>query len=121
MPDRLVAALGTIPQLSVGSIVDILIVAALIYWLLLLIRGTVAEKMLLGIAILLGVGGLMGSVFQLTMLSWLIRTAGPFVLFGSLFVFQPELRRALEQVGRAGSLVPHRATFTGGTRTIDAV
>src|SRR5439155_16402057 len=94
---------------------------ALIYWLLLLIRGTVAEKILLGIVILLGVGSLLGTVLSLTMLSWLIRTTGPFVLIAALFVFQPELRRALEQVGRASSVLPHRGEATGTARTIDGM
>jgi len=106
---------------DVGSVVDIGIVAALFYWLLILIRGTAAEKMLLGVAILLALSSLLGTVLNLTTLNWLVRNAGPFVLIGALFIFQPELRRALEQVGRAGSILPHAGQATGSTRTIEAV
>src|SRR5438067_10527846 len=121
MPEWLQIGLSTFASHWVTNLVELGVVAAIIYWLLLLIRGTVAEKILLGIAILLGVGSLLGSVLNLTMLTWLIRNTGPFVLIGALFVFQPELRRALEQVGRAGSVLPHRGEVTGTARTIDGV
>ena len=113
--------LCSVVQLSLVSMVDIVLVAALIYWLLILIRGTVAEKMVLGVVILLGVGALVGTALELTMLRWLVFNAGPFALIAALLSFQPELRRALEQIGRAGSIIPHAAQSMGTTRTIDAV
>jgi diadenylate cyclase len=121
VPDWLQIGLITLTSHLVSSLLDIALVAILIYWLLMIIRGTVAEKILIGIAILLGFGSLAGTLLNLTMLSWLIRNTGPFLLIAALLVFQPELRRALEQVGRAGSVLPHRSEATGTARTIDGV
>jgi diadenylate cyclase len=121
VPDWLQIGLITLSSHLLSSILDIALVALLIYWLLMIIRGTVAEKILIGIAILLGVGSLASTLLNLTMLSWLIRNTGPFVLSAALLVFQPELRRAHEQVGRAGSVLPHRSEATGTARTIDGV
>jgi diadenylate cyclase len=119
--DLIQSILAATTRFDVGSIVDVAIVAALIYGVLILIRGTVAERMLLGIAILLVATAVIGSVLNLAMLSWLVRNVGPFILIAALLSFQPELRRALEQVGRAGSWIPHGAHVTGTARTIDAV
>src|SRR5947209_5026695 len=63
---------------DLGSAVDILGGTLLFYWLLILIRGTAAEKMLLGVVILLGLGSLVGTFLNLTMLRWLVTNVGPF-------------------------------------------
>ncbi len=100
----------TLGVLNPRSVMDILIVAAIIYWLLTLIQGTTAVMVVRGVAIVLLAGLLLSNVLQLTMLSWLIRNLIPAALVAIPILFQPELRRALEQLGRAGALFPHRGT-----------
>jgi len=85
------------------SIIDILLVAFVIYWLFILIRGTRAVRLVIGLSILYLVylGAL---VFDLQLLRRLLETAAVVGLFAVVVVFQPELRRALEQIGRIGSV-----------------
>lgn len=83
------------------DIVDILATSVLVYYFLLLIRGTRAVQMITGIIVLLALLGL-ANLFHLLLLSSILNL----VLIGAAvslpIVFQPELRRALEQIGRGG-------------------
>jgi diadenylate cyclase len=86
-------------QLDVGALLDIALVAAAIYYLLVLAKGTRAMQLLKGLAILLVVMEA-AQVLGLDTLQWIIRQA----IFASAVVvvilFQPELRAALDQMGR---------------------
>ncbi|MBI4497015.1 MAG: TIGR00159 family protein [Chloroflexi bacterium] len=98
---ELTTAIGTIlGRLDPRSVVEIFIVACLIYGLLLLLRGTTAMALLRGIGALFLVGFGLSTVFQLPMLGWLLRSSLPAMLIVIPVLFQPELRRVLEQVGR---------------------
>lgn len=85
------------------SIVDILLVAVIVYWLFILIRGTRAVRIVIGLSILYLVY-LAAQVLELRLLSTLLQTGAVVGLFAVVVVFQPELRRALEQIGRVGSV-----------------
>jgi diadenylate cyclase len=85
------------------SIIDILLVAVVIYWLFILIRGTRAVRIVIGLSILYLVY-LAAVFFGLKLLTTLMETAAVVGLFAVVVVFQPELRRALEQIGRIGSV-----------------
>jgi diadenylate cyclase len=85
------------------SVLDILLVAIVIYWLFILIRGTRAVRIVIGLSILYLVY-LGAQVAQLRLLSTLLQTGAVVGLFAIVVVFQPELRRALEQIGRFGSV-----------------
>ena len=85
------------------SIVDILLVAFVIYWLFILIRGTRAVRIVIGLSILYVVY-LAALAFGFDLLRRLLETAAVVGLFALVVVFQPELRRALEQLGRIGSV-----------------
>jgi len=85
------------------SIIDILLVAFVIYWLLILIRGTRAVRIVIGLSILYLVY-LAALFFGFELLKTLLETAAVVGLFAIVVVFQPELRRALEQIGRIGSV-----------------
>jgi diadenylate cyclase len=98
-----------IPRLDLRGLAEILIVALLIYGLLMMIKDTTAVMLVRGLAILILGGAFISSVFNLPTLGWLIRNTIPGLLVAILILFQPELRRALEQVGRAGRLLPHAA------------
>jgi diadenylate cyclase len=85
------------------SIIDILLVAFVIYWLFILIRGTRAVRIVIGLSILYLVY-LAALFFGFELLRRLMETAAVVGLFAVVVVFQPELRRALEQIGRIGSV-----------------
>ena len=85
------------------SIIDILLVAFVIYWLFILIRGTRAVRIVIGLALLYLVY-LAALFFGFDLLRRLLETAAVVGLFAVVVVFQPELRRALEQIGRIGSV-----------------
>ncbi len=85
------------------SILDIALVAFVIYWLFILIRGTRAVRIVIGLSILYLVY-LAAVLVGLDLLRRLMETAAVVGLFAVVVVFQPELRRALEQIGRIGSV-----------------
>jgi diadenylate cyclase len=85
------------------SILDIVVVAILIYWLFVLIRGTRAVRILIGLSIVALVY-IAAQALGLRLLSTLLQAGAVVGLFAVVVVFQPELRRGLEQIGRMGSL-----------------
>lgn len=87
-------------RLSLVALLDILVVAVIFYWLLTVAAGTRAMPLLRGIGILLGLIAVLGSVLDLTALRRLIQYALPALLVSLPVIFQPELRRALEQLGQ---------------------
>jgi len=100
------------------SIVDILVVAILIYWLFVLIRGTRAVRILIGLSIVALVY-LAAQALDLALLSTLLQAGAVVGLFAVVVVFQPELRRGLEQIGRMGSL--NRLFVSSEVSAADAV
>ncbi len=86
------------------SLLDIAIVAAIIFGMLYLVRGTQAAPLLRGVIILVALFGILGSIQALPAVSWLFQNTLPAFLIAIPVIFQPELRRALERVGRATQL-----------------
>lgn len=89
-------------QISVSAIVDIGITALLIYWLFSLIRGTRAVRLVIGVSVLFVVYALAIS-FRMLLLTQILQAGAVVGLFALVVIFQPELRRALERIGRVGS------------------
>lgn len=85
------------------EILDVAIVAVVIYQFLKLFRGTRATQLLGGL-VLLAVLGVVAVGLNLILLKWIFVNAGPYLAIALLVLFQPELRRALDQVGRLGHL-----------------
>jgi len=83
----------------IQHVIDISIVAFALYKLLLLIRETRAEQVLKGLAILLFATKL-SEVLQFNTIYWILKNTATVGVIALLIVFQPELRRALEQIGR---------------------
>src|SRR6202007_182582 len=86
------------PHLSMTNVIDILLVAFVIYQFLMLVRGTRAAPMLVGVAAV-ALGFYIARIGELTTLSWLISTLIPYVVFALIVVFQAELRHALANLG----------------------
>jgi len=89
-------------QLEPASAIDILIIGAIIYFALLLMRGTTAVQLVRGIVILLLVLAVLVRLFNLRVLEWVMRNSFPAVLIAIPIIFQPEIRRFLERLGRTG-------------------
>jgi diadenylate cyclase len=87
------------PQLSVIAVIDILVVAVIIYELLALIQGTRASLMLVGVCVL-ALAFYLSRLGELATLNWLIRTLLPYAVFAMIVVFAPEIRLALARLGR---------------------
>jgi diadenylate cyclase len=93
-----VSALG---YFGISDVIDIIATSILIYYVLLLIRGTRAVQILIGILVLLGLLGI-ATLFHLYLLGTILRLLVVGAAVTIPIVFQPELRRALEQIGRGG-------------------
>lgn len=103
------------------NILDILLVASVIYIALMMVRGTQAVQLLRGVILLALVVALIASLSGLTAFNWLVKSSSQALLVLVVIVLQPELRRALDRLGRAGgwSLWPTRDVETD--RVIQAV
>src|SRR6478672_3950787 len=89
-------------QIDLTALIDIGITALLIYWLFSLIRGTRAVSLVIGVSVLFAVYAA-ARAFDLRLLTQILQTLAVVGLFALVVVFQPELRRALERIGRVGS------------------
>ncbi len=88
-------------QLTWLSLLDILLVTAVIYGGFLLIRGTRAVQVLRGYVAIAIIILLLSSIPGLFAFRWMVNVIVPIMLLSIPVIFQPELRRALEQVGRS--------------------
>ncbi|HBC92371.1 MAG TPA: TIGR00159 family protein [Pelotomaculum sp.] len=91
--------LKAVLKFNLSSVIDIAIVAFVMYRLMLLIKGTRAVQLIKGLIVLLGLTAL-SSLFNLNTANWLLRQAMTALVVALPVVFQPELRRALEKLGR---------------------
>ena len=89
-------------RLDAGAVLDILLIAVAIYWLLLLLRGTTAMTVLRGVSVLLFGTFLFARIFDLTVVNWILERIITGLVIGVAIVFHPEIRRALERLGRTG-------------------
>jgi diadenylate cyclase len=87
------------------SVLDILLVTLIFFALLSSLRDTQAMVLLRGVIFLIVVMILLTTLVELPAFSWLIRNTLPALLLAIPVIFAPEIRRALERLGRAGSFV----------------
>lgn len=87
------------------TIVDILVVTALFYWLLWVAQGTRALSVIRGIVFLFLLLYLTGEVLHLRTLNTILAVIWPALIIAIPVIFQQELRRAFEQLGHAGSWI----------------
>jgi diadenylate cyclase len=92
-------AAGSWPHLTMISVIDILLVALIIYEFLALIRGTRAALILVGVSVVI-LAFYFSRVGQLTTLNWLISRVLPYAAFALIVIFAPEIRQALARLGR---------------------
>ncbi|MBM4258565.1 MAG: TIGR00159 family protein [Deltaproteobacteria bacterium] len=86
-------------QLRWQDAVDVALIAIVVYWISLLIRGTRAVQMLIGLVILFGTY-LLSQVLELYTLNWILDNFLTSILLVIVVLFQNDIRRALTEVGR---------------------
>jgi diadenylate cyclase len=87
------------------GIFDILLVTAIFFVILRWLRDTQALVLLRGVLLVIALISLLTSLEVLPAFSWLMRTTLPALLFVIPVIFAPEIRRALERLGRAGAIL----------------
>ena len=92
------------PAFGPAQALDIVIIAVLLYHVLRWIRRTQAWVLLRGLVVVL-ITAVLASVFELTAVRWIIDNAISMGLVVVVILFQPELRKALEQIGRGNYLI----------------
>lgn len=92
-----------VSQFRASSVLDVLLIATLIFSTLRLLSGTRAMTQLRGALALLLVAVLLGRIFDLTVVNFFVEHSFTAVLVGAAVIFQPEIRRALDRLGRTGS------------------
>src|SRR2546426_5614340 len=92
-----------VSQINWQTLLDLAAVTLIFYWFLTVVRGTRAVQLVRGIIILWLASALLSTVFHLATLTWIISNSGVALLVAIPIIFQPELRRALEQLGRTGT------------------
>jgi len=89
-----------LPNLALlTSIVDVLVVAAILYSLIMLAKGTRAWQIMWGLGVFLLIY-VLSDLFDLKTLNWLLRQIVPLAPVALVILFYPELRYALEEMGR---------------------
>jgi len=96
--------LWILSKLELRNLIDILLVAGFFYGVLVLVRGTQAVQLLRGVILIAITLVLVGSIASLTAFNWLLRNAGQALFVVVAIVLQPELRRALDRLGRASGI-----------------
>ena len=103
MPDLVNQLLFLFQRLDWLSLLDIVLVGLVIFVVLVMVRDTQAMTLLRGVILVVIGLSLLTSLVNLRAFSWLIRNTVPALLFAIPVIFAPEIRRALERLGRAGS------------------
>ena len=119
MADFISNLLFVFQRLNWLSVLDILLVAAIFFGLLYSVRDTQAMALLRGVIFLFVLLALLTSLVSLPAFSWLIKNSLPALLLSIPVIFAPEIRRALERIGRAGTFRP--ISKASGVETHEAV
>jgi len=103
------------------SVIDILLVAAVVFLILYLLRDTKALVLLRGVLFLIVIISLLSSFRVLPASSWLVSNTLPTLLLAIPVIFAPEIRRMLERIGRTGSIFAHEQYSSEMERIIQQV
>jgi diadenylate cyclase len=108
-------------RLDWWSVLDIALVTAIFFMILSLLRDTQAMVLLRGVLFLIVLISLLTSLEVLPAFSWLMRTTLPALLLAIPVIFAPEIRRALERLGRASDLISPARTDDASRDTISSI
>lgn len=104
--------LSLLPRISLRNIWEIVIISLLVYEILVWIKNTRAWNLLKGLLVILGFA-VAAAVLRLNTILWIIRNFTTIAVTALLVVFQPELRKALEQLG-SKNLLSNILSFDDG-------
>lgn len=90
---------GLIQTFHAEDVLDIIVVAFMLYWAYVAIRNTRAIALVKGL-IILGIIDIVSHELNLHVVSWILQQGMTMIMVALPIVFQPELRRWLEQIGR---------------------
>ncbi len=118
MSDSFSEILFLIQRVNWMTIIDLVLVSVIFYVLMIVLRETQARTLMRGMIFLIIMISLLTTLVNLPAFSWLVSTTLPALLVAIPVIFQPELRRGLERIGRAGS-----STFTihGSTTNMEVI
>lgn len=108
-------------RLDILDAIDLVLVTAILFFLLTLVRGTQAVVLLRGMILLIIAITILTSLLNLPAFSFLLRTALPALLVAIPVIFAPEIRRALERLGRAGTIFTTNAEPGELEKRIDSI
>ena len=94
----------SLPSIGFTDILEIIIISVIVYQMLKWVQLTRAWTLFKGIIMLL-LFALFAAIFQLNTISWLLSNSLSVGITAAIIIFQPELRRALEQLGRRSSVI----------------
>ena len=112
-----------LPEVRVTDVIEIIIIAFLVYHLMLWIRNTKAWMLLKGIGVL-AFFILLAAIFNMNTILWLARNSINVLATAAIVVFQPELRRALEKIGQRdfwNAFMPFERTSANGKFTEETI
>lgn len=95
--------ISAVPMIRLTNIFEILIISVLIYYILIWIRDTRAWTLLKGLFVIFAFV-LVAYIFRMSTILWLFQNLISVTIISIFVLFQPELRRALEQLGRKNIL-----------------
>ncbi|MCI8832381.1 MAG: TIGR00159 family protein, partial [Lachnospiraceae bacterium] len=87
-----------LPRMTLANLIEIVILSVLIYEILLWIKNTRAWTLLRGLVVILGFA-ILAELFKLTIILWILEKSLTIAVTALIIIFQPELRKALEQLG----------------------
>ena len=104
--------LSFLPRISISSLAEIIILGILVYYALLWFKSTRAWYLLRGIAMIL-IFVLLAALFHFDTILWLMERTGSIAVMALVIIFQPEMRKALEQLG-SKNLISEWFSFDDG-------
>ncbi|MCQ2978584.1 MAG: diadenylate cyclase CdaA [Clostridia bacterium] len=122
----IVNAMVNLPNIGITDVLDICIVAYLIYKIMLIIRNTRAWALFKGLLMILLVAGI-AYVFKFSTVLWIISNTISVGIIAIVIIFQPELRTALEKIGTSNmfknffTIEEHNSGEKISIRTIDEI
>jgi len=122
MPETLSDILSILSRLSDWqNLLDVGLVTLFFFFLLRLFRGTQAVQLLRGLLVIGLIIVVITRTVELTAFSWLLGSSSVAILVAIPVIFQPELRRALERVGRGMPLLSRRADDAITQQVVSAI
>jgi diadenylate cyclase len=113
--------LFVIQRITWLSVIDLILVTLIFFVILQLIRDTQGIVLLRGAIIVIVLIALLSNLEVLPAFSWLVRNTLPAILLAIPVIFAPEIRRTLERLGRAGTIIPGGTTAARTPEVIKSI